>query len=442
MSTPTSRPDLAGGQSGFLRQYNNLFEPSAIIKAAISLGVIKRQRKIDLPELVRATVLALSPIPGTQTSALTNYSLLTGHLVAHSSFYDRFTLEFASLMKQLADRAIVAVREAAPDDPFLQRYGVLFEQFADVRIADSTSKMLKKLAKGWARSTSKTRPAGVKLHAVVSLRDVMPVHDQVTRQRTHDNKAFPDETLLPDTLSLFDLGYLDVERFVDADGIDAYFLTRKKSTHDPVITRVHVGKGSRIACRDSTISQTLADGILLPEGGAIDVDVRLVVKGKEAVLRAVAIVDTDTSELHWYLTNVGRDVLDPHDVAETYRLRWYIELLWKQLKSGLGLEAILAWREEAVLALIYSKIVALCLARLLELELEARGVEVTAQLATVLALARSVPLLLSYSLMGKHLTMAQLEQRLMMIAEMQAKSRNRRREAAKRSREQGIGRSG
>ena len=440
MSTPTPKPHIAGSQSGFLRQYDSLFEPADILQAAMSLGVIKRQRKIDLPELVKATVLALSPLPGTQTSALTNYSLLTGHLVAHSSFYDRLTPEFALLMKQLADRAIAAVREAAPGDPFLQRYGVLFEQFADVRVADSTSKMLKKMAKRWARSTSTKRPAGIKLHAVASLRDILPVQEQVTPQRTHDNKVFPEETLLPDTLSLFDLGYLDVERFIDADGIEAYFLTRKKSTHDPVIVRVHVGKGSRLACRDSTLSQALTDGILLPEGGTLDLDVRLVANGKEAVVRAVAVIDTETGELHWYLTNVEREVLDPRDVAETHRLRWYIELLWKQLKSGLGLEAILAWREEAVLALVYSKIVALALARLLELELEKRGVEVTAQLATVLSLARCVPLLLSYSLMGKHLTLAQFEERLMMIAEAQAKSRNRRREAVKRKREQGIGR--
>jgi len=442
MTTTTSESTVPRSQHSFLWQFNKLFEPAAIVKAAISLGVIKRHRKIDLAELVKATVLALSPIPGTQTSALTNYSLLTGHFVAHSSFYDRFTPEFAHLLKQLADRAILAVREAAPEDPFLQKYGVLFEQFADVRIADSTSKLLKKLAKGWARSTSKKRPAGIKLHAVISLRDGLPVEDTITEQRTHDTKAFAEQTLLPDTLSLFDLGYLDVERFIDADGIDAYFLTRKKSPHDPVIVRVHHGKGSRIACRDSTISQALADGILVTEGGAIDLDVRLVANGKEAVVRAVAVEDTETRELHWYLTNVSRDLLEPQEVADAYRLRWYIELLWKQLKSGLGLEAILAWREEAVVALVYAKVVALCLARLLELELEKRGVEVTAQLAMVLALARSVPLLMSYSLMGQHLTMAQFEERLMRIAEMQAKSRNRRREATKRKREQGIGRGG
>jgi hypothetical protein len=45
------------------------------------LGVVTRERKIDVPALVEATVLAMSGLPGTQTSAFANYIQLTGEAV-------------------------------------------------------------------------------------------------------------------------------------------------------------------------------------------------------------------------------------------------------------------------------------------------------------------------------------------------------------------------
>jgi IS4 transposase len=118
--------------------------------------------------------------------------------------------------------------------------------------------------------------------------------------------------------------------------------------------------------RGRHLDELLAEGKLGLDRGVIDVDVRLTHHGKEAIARVVGIEDDDGSEIHWYLTSVDRGLLDGRDVAEAYRLRWTIELLFKQLKSGAGLEAILAWRQPAVMALIYAKVVALCLARMLD----------------------------------------------------------------------------
>jgi hypothetical protein len=61
---------------------------------------------------------------------------------------------------------------------------------------------------------------------------------------------------------------------------------------------------------------------------------------------------------------VGRDVLSVDDVVEAYRLRWYVELFFKQLKSGAGLDAIRATKPSAVAALVFAKVIVLCLARL------------------------------------------------------------------------------
>lgn len=305
-------------------------------------------------------------------------------------------------------------------------------------ITDSTSHILKRLAKAYYPSTSRKRPAGVKLHTVISLRDTLPLETEVTPQRMHDNKAFAEWTLEPGTLSLFDLGYMDVGRLVDAANAGAGFLTRMKMNQNPEIVRVHRGISTR-AAKGLGVGDALMEDVLAPKKGVLDLDVRLTSGKKSAIVRCVCL-EEEEGERHWYLTTIDRDVLSAHDIGETYRIRWAVELLFKQMKSGLGLDAILAWKPSAVMALLYAKVVSLCLVRLLELAVEERyGRYATTQLALTLTLSRCTPLLLSYFMQQQGLTLEVFEERLLTIARMVAKSRNQRRERAKRKRAQALG---
>lgn len=423
-----------------LDAFRKLVGPDEILEAGCRLGVIQRQRKVDLPALVEATVLAMMPMAGMQTTILVNYLSLTDEAIAPSSFYDRFTWEYAELMRTLAMRSVEGVREATPAHHRREDLGVLLKEFSDVQVVDSSSVMLKKLARNWAPSTSESRPAGVKWHAIVSLKDWVPTADRLTEQRLHDSAGLPEGALPSGTLTLFDLGYLDVERFIDAMARGADFLTRLKTNHNPIIKRVHTGKGDRVKARGMRLDEALTQQVLLDDAGALDLDVVLEAEGKQAVARVVAELAPADGSLHWYLTSVGRDLLSIDDVVEAYRLRWYVELFFKQMKSGVGLEAILASRPGAVAALVYAKVIALCLARLLELAVEEKeGQHATAQLALVLTLTRCVPLMLSHSYLSRGVTPEQLERRLMNIAAIVGRSRNQRRERARRKREQSLG---
>jgi hypothetical protein len=78
--------------TAFLARFAELVGPDEIIEAGMRLGALERQRKVDLPKLVQATILALSPVPGTQMTGFQNYIGLTGVEIAPSTFYDRFNL--------------------------------------------------------------------------------------------------------------------------------------------------------------------------------------------------------------------------------------------------------------------------------------------------------------------------------------------------------------
>ena len=181
---------------------------------------------------------------------------------------------------------------------------------------------------------------------------------------------------------------------------------------------------------------------MLAENGLIDLDVQLAAGDKSYIARVVGVVDeADSNSIQWYLTSVPREVLDARDVAETYRLRWIIELVSKQLKSGLGLDSILAWREPAVTALVHAKTVALCLARLMEFAVrEKNGTHIIARLVMVRVLARSTGLFIAHRLIAEGVTIEEFERRIMLIATVAARTRNRRREREKRKHEAALGR--
>ncbi|NVJ07794.1 transposase, partial [Myxococcus sp. AM001] len=158
----------------------------------------------------------------------------------------------------------------------------------------------------------------------------------------------------------------------------------------------------------------------------------------------VVAVQGPEGERRWYLTTVGRDVLTALEVAEAYRLRWRVELLFKALKSGVGLTALRATRPGVVLALVYAKVIALALSRLLEFSMRQKAGEpgqqqATGRLALVLALTRCAPLLLSHAMMSRGVTLEQLEERILLIAEVTARSRQQRRERERRRREASLG---
>ena len=435
----TSTKSGAKTKDSLLETWRELLSPDDIIEVGRRLGVIKRQRKVDLATLVTSTIASVAPVPGAETTAMTTYFQMAPERVAPSSFYGRFTPAYAQLMRELALRAIDKVEEVSARDPSVHDYGVLLEEFDDVRIVDSTCHLVNRLAQTWAPSTSKKRPAGIKIHSVVSLAGNRPVGDvSITPQRRHDNPAAPRQAFEPGVLSLFDMGYLDVKRFIRMTYDGAFFVTRLKDSHEPEIVRVHTGRGRRVLARGMTITEAYGD-VLLPQNNRIDLDVRISSGKNAAIVRAVGIVRDDETATHWYLTNVPREVLSVDDVADTYRLRWQIELFFKQLKSGTGLSAVRAWRPHTIQAFVYARIIALCLGRLLELAANERlGQPAAGQLAVLLVLIRALPFYLSL-LFREPLTFEEMEERIIGSACTIARSRNQRRRRAKRRREAQIG---
>lgn len=407
------------------------------------MGAVTRERKVDVSALVESSVLAMSGLPGTQTTIFANYIQLTGQTLAPSAFYDRFTVPFANLMADVSRRAIAGVRAVEPSLRDMDELEGLLKHFVDVQVADSSCQVLCKLAAHWSPSTSPERPASFKLHSVISLKDNLPVEQHLSPQRDHDNPQLDESALTPGALFLGDLGYVDHGRLVRLKRRGVHVLMRLKSSQDPRIRRVRVGCGDKRVCRGMKLDEALGTGALDFDKGRLDIDVVIAtrVDGKliEEVFRVVGIAPTDDGDDRYYLTTVAPEVLTPDEVALTYTLRWEIELVWKHLKTGVGLAAIRAWRPAAVLALVHAKITAVALARLLELAARpAIAGHAVGQLAIVLTLHRAVPMIIALRMRGQNIDLAEMERRILVLATILGRSRRQRRERARKAKRAGI----
>lgn len=424
----------------FLGAMADLFSEDEIWKRAQEFGVVERKRKLDPARLVEATVLALCGPRGMQTTASALYESLGGVGVARSTFYEWYDADFTLLLKWIAERAIAAVKAVEAERPQDARTDDLLERIGDVRIVDSSSQLLSRIARHWAPSTSpKKRPAGVKLHAVVALDSPIVESYSLTAQRVHDNKQLTAEMFEPGTLALYDLGYVDHERERKMYERGVRLLRRLKGNEQPKVVRVVAG--AKDGHEEQAVGKVLNDALVqdMHFDRVVELEVTVGKKDRAWPARVVG-APTPDGTMQWYLTTLPAECLPADDVPAAYSMRWEVEIVFKALKSGLGMNRIEARSPDSVSALMHAKVIALALARLLYLAAEERaGRHAVTQLAIVLTLTRMVPWIIAIRSRDAHYDLLSEEHKIVDTAIRHARSRNKRREADKRKRAYKLG---
>ena len=85
--------------------------------------------------------------------------------------------------------------------------------------------------------------------------------------------------------------------------------------------------------------------------------------------RLVGLRNDKTEEYHLYLTNLHREGCSAPDIAQLYRARWEVELLFKELKSRFGLDEINTTDAYIIEALIIMAGISLMMSRVIVDEL-------------------------------------------------------------------------
>jgi hypothetical protein len=166
-------------------------------------------------------------------------------------------------------------------------------------------------------------------------------------------------------LYLFDLGFFERQLFADAQAAGAHVLMRLKSNAKVRVVGHVLDAGSQKTPGWSL--KYYLQCVSRRRGTVFDLDV-IWGKGKEALaLRLVGVAHT-SSTIRWYLTTVPRELLSAEHVIQGYRLRWLVELLFREIKQSADLGRSFTADKNAVEALTYGAMLAHVLVRSLRIQ--------------------------------------------------------------------------
>jgi putative transposase len=317
------------------------FLPSQFILAtARQLGVLHRQSKFDL--ILFVWILVFCSFSATTASLAhfqRHYLRLAPIILSRSAFYKRFTPSMALLFERLFEHLIRLGLETP--NHWLHHY---LDSFDGVFAIDSTTVALRKtLESVWQACNAGS--SALKIHAVYNVLDFKLHHVRFTSAREHDIVGVEKiADFCRNKLILFDLGYYSHEVFAQIIKHKGFFVCRLKDNVQPKILHELVpGRGRPAKLAGMPLRMAL-DQLTRQR---LDLWVQLGC-GKEKV--ECRLVGGRDKEGKWrlYLTNLDAEKVESGEVIQLYRVRWQVELLFKQLKSRGHLDS-LAGKSEATI---------------------------------------------------------------------------------------------
>jgi putative transposase len=273
-----------------------------------------------------------------------------------SAFQKRFSTRSVAFVRAVFIEAVLRHGEHLG-----RKLGRTLGRFRDVVALDATVVRLHRLlATSFPATRTNHTEAAAKLHVVYSLARQVVTRLAITAERVGDRACAPIGEWMRGHLVLFDLGYYQYGLFQRIAQRRAFFVSRLRENANPLI--VAVRRGIARGCRAK--GSYLWD-VDFADGRPVDLDVEIGRGDARGILRLVGRYNVDENCWHLYLTNLPPRSFTPNEVAELYRLRWEVELLFKELKSTCRLEDIPSSREDVVLTLLYASMLALIAARAL-----------------------------------------------------------------------------
>ena len=186
------------------------------------------------------------------------------------------------------------------------------------------------------------RKGGIKVHTIINVDETVPKMVWFTHSATHDHILLSKLKMDSNTIYVFDKGYNDYKAFQLFCNNHTGFVTRIKD--NAVYESVE----------KQMIGERIHSGVI--EDEIITITVKEGDNTNKLMLRKIRFYDRVLRREFEFLTNLFEMRADL--VAAIYKLRWQIELLFKQLKQNFPLKYFLGDNENAIKIQIYCTLIA------------------------------------------------------------------------------------
>lgn len=360
-------------------------------------GFTQRLRTVTPQRLVLAIVGAMAcrrieTIADLQRS----FHAVAGLGVEYKPFHNQLVKEtfpvfmasvFESLLGHLAGRTLAAVP------------GHALRRFEDIIIQDGSSFAIHDaLQSEFPGRFTTVSPAAVEIHATLSLLQGQAVRVSIAPDAQGERQFRPDPEHLRGKLFLADRGYMDLGFCARVAAAGGSFVMRFTRQTNPTVVGGSIG-GRLLARR--TLDRHLRDLPTALRGRSADLDVQWTVGGEVLPLRLVLSWNRKTKEHMLLATNLPRAAFDLEAVRALYRLRWQIELLFKEWKSYANLKAFGTRKAPIAEGLIWAALCAALIKRFLAHAAQrVHRAEVSTRI-TAMTLAHHLPQLFEAILQGR-----------------------------------------
>lgn len=324
--------------SSMAAQLDRVIGERAVEEAARATGFMQRKRKVSPVQLLLACLSALGTGPvAWLADILRRFNRLSGQTVRYKPFHNQLRkAAFAEFLRRVLVEVLSAlsrpVLRALPDSKLVR--------FRDIIVHDGTSLALKDgLAKQWPGRFNKVSPAAVELHVTMSALDDGPLAITLAPDKEAERQFAPPADELKGCLLLEDRGYQSRKLFRQFCANDVAFVVRGTSNIRPIIRQARDHQGVRRKNLRYLEGQPLSWS-RLPRRN-VDLDIEWTSKS-DSVYRGRIVVfykrgARNTKTFTYLHTNLDREQFCAKEVGQLYRLRWQIELLFKQFKSHANL---------------------------------------------------------------------------------------------------------
>lgn len=379
------------------RQVEAALSKTDLTRIGKETGFTQRLRTVTPHRLVLAIVGAMAfrkveTIADLQRS----FHAVAGVGVEYKPFHNQLVKEtfpvfmyavFESLLGQLAGQTLAAVP------------GHALRRFEDIVIQDGSSFAVHEALKTHFPGRFTTvSPAAVELHATVSLLHGQALSVSIAPDSQGERDFLPAPEQLRGKLFLADRGYMDLTFCAGVVAAGGSFVIRFARSINPIVVGGTIGSRP---LRARWIGGNLRNLAKALRGRSADLDVGWVVDGAELPIRLILSWNKATAEHMILATNLPREAFDLESVRALYRLRWQIELLFKEWKSYANLKAFCTRKAPIAEGLIWA---ALCAALLKRFLAHAAQVVHRAEISTritAMSLAHHLPQLLEALLHGR-----------------------------------------